>query len=282
MSELGESPSKGAAAERLKTSLDQLWGEAADFDTERLCGFLDNLGPVSPAAVRDVHFDGHLLRRRARRAKRKAGGLDGWTGELVAALPLDFFDKLARLWTAVVKGGKLFLGWKQVRVAGIPKPDGGLRPLALTQMAWRLGASEMLAQLRPWFCAWMPECLHGGLPGRSVDAIHEQLGGLLDQRAVKRTFVGCKADVRKCFDRVSPQAAMVGRSGVAGCGPRGLLRWAREVGGSCGRFCFFAGGGGGFLATGLSLLTAPPERHDGHLEQVRPNPSGQHRHGHLS
>ena len=94
-------------------------------------------------------------------------------------------------------------------MAGIPKPDGGLRPLALTQMAWRLGASEMLAQLRPWFCSWMPDCLHGGLPGRSVDAIHEQLGGLLEQRAVKRTFVGCKADVRKCFDRVSPKAALV-------------------------------------------------------------------------
>ena len=66
----------------------------------------------------------------------------------------------------------------------------------------------MLAQLRPWFSSWMPECLHGGLPGRSVDAIHEQLGGLLEQRAAKRTFVGCKADVRKCFDRVSPQAAI--------------------------------------------------------------------------
>ena len=92
--------------------------------------------------------------------------------------------------------------------SGHPKPDGGLRPLALTQMAWRLGASEALAQLRPWFSSWTPECLHGGLPGRSVDAIHEQLGGLLEQRAAKRTFVGCKADVRKCFDRVSPQAAI--------------------------------------------------------------------------
>ncbi|CAE7526608.1 Cacna1c, partial [Symbiodinium pilosum] len=83
--------------------------KAAGFGTERLRGFLDSLGPASPAAVREVHFDGHLLRRRARRAKRKAGGLDGWTGELVAALPLDFFDKLARLWTAVVKGGKAAL-----------------------------------------------------------------------------------------------------------------------------------------------------------------------------
>ena len=112
---------------------------------------------------------------------------------------------------------------RQVRVAGIPKPDGGLRPLALTQVAWRLGASEMLAQLRPWFCAWMPDCLHGGLPGRAVDAIHAQLGCLLDQRAVKRTFVGCKADVRKCFDRVSPQAAL-----VDGGAPRsGWLRSSR-------------------------------------------------------
>ena len=118
VSQLGECPSKCAAAERLKASLDKLWG---DFDTGRLCGFLDTLGPATPAAVRDVHFDGHLLRRRARKAKRKAGGLDGWTGELVAALPLDFFDKLARLWTAIVKGGKLPLGWKQVGVAGIPE-----------------------------------------------------------------------------------------------------------------------------------------------------------------
>ena len=208
VSQLGERPSNGAAAERLTASLDKLWGEAANFDTERLRYFLDTMGPATQAAEREIHFDGHLLRRRARKAKHKAGGLDGWSGELVAALPLDFFNHLARIWTAIVNRGKLPLRWKQVRVAGIPKPDGGLRPLALTQMAWRLGASEMLAQLRPWFSSWMPECLHGGLPGRSVDAIHEQLGSLLEQRAAKRTFVGCKADVRKCFDRVSPQAAI--------------------------------------------------------------------------
>ena len=95
-----------AAAERLKVSLDQLWGEAAGFDTDRLQGFLDTLGPASPAVVRDIHFDGHL-KRRARRARRKAGGLDGWTGELVAVLLLGFFDKLVRLWTAIVEGGRV-------------------------------------------------------------------------------------------------------------------------------------------------------------------------------
>ena len=42
--QLGECPSKGAAAERLKASLDKLWGEAANFDTDRLRSFLDTLG----------------------------------------------------------------------------------------------------------------------------------------------------------------------------------------------------------------------------------------------
>ena len=177
VSQLGECPSKGAAAERLKASLDKLWGEAANFDA-RLHGFLQTLGPAIPAAEREVHFDGHL-RRRARKAKRKAGGLDGWTGELVA-LPLNFFDKLARIWTAIIKGGRLPLGWKQVRVAGIPKP--GWRSSSAGAYAAGMEVGGVRDAGAAAACAWMPECLHGGLPGRSVDAIKEQLGCLLDKR----------------------------------------------------------------------------------------------------
>ena len=281
VSQLGECPSKGAAAERLTASLDKLWGEASDFNTARLSSFLDTMGPATQAAECEVHFDGHLLRRHARKAKHKAGGLDGWSGELVAALPLDFFNHLAKIWTAIVKGGKLPLGWKQIRVAGIPKPDGGLRPLALTQMAWRLGASEVLAQLRPWFSSWMPECLHGGLPGRSVDAIHEQLGGLLEQRAAKRTFCWlqsrCEKVLRPRFpagsDRNSP---VVGSSNMAGDTPCGLLHGAGKMGGSCWRFCPQTGGGRGFTASRMSLLPSSVEFHDGDLVPVRPVPGASH------
>ena len=254
VSQLGECPNKGAAAERLKVSLDKLWGEAANFDTGRLSDFLDTLGPATPAAVREVHFDGHLLRRRARQAKRKAGG-----GELVAALFLDFFDQLARIWTAIAKGGKPQTRWGTsttgVDTAGLEV--GSIRDA---------GAAEaMVLCVDAGLSSWR-------LPGRSVDAIHEQLGSLLDKRAVKRTFVGCKADVRKCFDRVSPQAALTVLCWWGA--PEWLAALLEDFYTEQERWVVVAGV--------FALLTAPLERHDGHLEQVRPDPSGQHWHGHLS
>ncbi|CAE7864888.1 Cacna1c [Symbiodinium microadriaticum] len=114
--QLGECPSKGAVANRLTTTLDKLWG----------CGHA-------------VELDGHRLLRRARRAKTKAGGLDGWSGALFAQLPLAFFDCLSQVWQLVLRGHGVPEGWRQVRVVAIPKPDGGTRPLVLTQMAWRVG-----------------------------------------------------------------------------------------------------------------------------------------------
>ena len=48
-----------------------------------------------------VILDGHLLRRRARKAKAEAGGLDGWLGALMAMLRLDFFSRLADLWQSL-------------------------------------------------------------------------------------------------------------------------------------------------------------------------------------
>ena len=206
--QLGECPSKGAVANRLTATLDKLWGEAEAVDMTLLDSFLGALGEDKPPCSGNVELDGHRLLRRARRAKTKAGGLDGWSGALFAQLPLAFFDGLARVWQLVLRGHGVPEGWRQVRVVAIPKPDGGSRPLALTQMAWRVGSSELLSQLRAWFGRWMPRELCGGLPDRSADIIHADLGEYVQQRSTSRTFVGCKADVRKCFDRVSPEVAL--------------------------------------------------------------------------
>ena len=206
--QLGECPSKGAVARRLTDSLSRLWNEAAGVDTDHLESFLCALGEDRPSLAAGFTVDGHRLLRRARKAKAKAGGLDGWTGTLFAQLPSLFFDRLADVWRLVLCGNGVPEGWRQVRVVAIPKPDGGSRPLALTQMAWRVGASELLSQLRAWFGAWMPPELCGGLPGRSADTVHQDLGVFVQQRATSRSFVGCKADVRKCFDRVSPTVAL--------------------------------------------------------------------------
>ena len=208
--QLGECPSHAAVAQRLTTSLDSLWREAEQLDIGNLAAFLQDLQPATAAVTWQMNFAGHQLRRRARASKAKAGGLDGWSGALMALLPLGFFDGLAEIWQHIVDGkGTIPQVWKQVRVAAIPKPDGGRRPLALTAMAWRLGASEILQQLRPWYAPLFPPELSGGLPRRSADSIHADLSGSLQARAARQSFVGCKADVRKCFDRVSPQAALL-------------------------------------------------------------------------
>ena len=110
--------------------------------------FLGALGEDRLPCNREVELDGHRLLRRARRAKTKAGGLDGWSGALFAQLPLAFFDCLSQVWQLVLRGHGVPEGWRQVRVVAIPKPDGGTRPLVLTQMAWRVGSSELLSQLR--------------------------------------------------------------------------------------------------------------------------------------
>ena len=206
--QLGDCPSKGEVAKRLTATLGRLWGEAANPDLAGLEAFLVAVEGDRPAHGLRPVLDGHQLRRRALRAKLKAGGLDGWSGALFARLPQAFFDRLAQVWHLVLAGRGFPESWRQIRVVAIPKPDGGSRPLALTQMAWRVGASELLSQLRSWFSGWMPRELCGGLPGRSADTIHEDLGGFIQQRATARSFVGCKADVRKCFDRVSPTVAL--------------------------------------------------------------------------
>ena len=206
--QLQESPSKGAAAQRLTSSLGSLWSEAENVDMTFLETFLGDLGPDRLRSDCGFALDGHLLMRRARRAKDKAGGLDGWSGALFAKLPLAFFERLSQVWQLVLQGCGVPEGWRQIRVVAIPKPDGGLRPLALTQLAWRVGSSELLSQLTAWFGRWMPPELCGRLPGRSADTIHEDLGTFVQRRSTSRTFVGCKADVRKCFDRVSPRVAL--------------------------------------------------------------------------
>ena len=127
--QLGDCPSKGEVAKRLTATLGRLWGEAANPD---LAGLVVAVEGDRPAHGLRPVLDGRQLRRRALRAKLKAGGLDGWSGALFARLPQAFFDRLAQVWHLVLAGRGFPESWRQIRVVAIPKPDGGSRPLALT------------------------------------------------------------------------------------------------------------------------------------------------------
>ena len=52
---------------------------------------------------------------------------------------------------------------------------------------------------------WAPEELTGGIPGKGISDAHDLLGAALQSNAA---VTGCKADIRRCFDSVSPTAAI--------------------------------------------------------------------------
>ena len=98
---------------------------------------------------------------------------------------------------------------KNIRIALLPKSSGGFRPLAIASVMWRLCMSAVLKKLRGWIDSWALPQLCGGLPGKSIMNVHEWLAediSLAKQR--RQDLVGCKADIRKCFDSVCPRAAL--------------------------------------------------------------------------
>ncbi|CAE7549074.1 pol, partial [Symbiodinium necroappetens] len=150
-----------------------------------------------------------VLLAAVRASARRAAGIDGWSPAYLAKLPLGFFESLVALWTACLRTAALPEAWCQVRVALIPKPDGGLRPLAIASAVWRALATVVVRNLRTWTLTWAPPSLLGSLPGRSCADLHAAFASDLHRaRRSRQAMAGHKADVRRCFDAVSVTQAL--------------------------------------------------------------------------
>ena len=153
---------------------------------------------------------GDMLMEVVRRKKVTAGSLDGWGWRDLKALPLPWFDSLARLLRMVEERGIWLDGLLDAYIAMIPKSDGdatplGQRLLCVLPVVYRLWASARMVQLEPWFRSWVPDSVFSIGGGRSsVEAwyssaldIEESLAGGVD--ADVHLLV---ADVVKSFDTV--------------------------------------------------------------------------------
>jgi len=70
--------------------------------------------------------------------------------------------------------------------------------------------TTMISTLADWMEDWLPDTLLGGLPGRSLAEIHEMMHAIIDRSLTESTFfVGCKADMQKCFDKVQPEQCLI-------------------------------------------------------------------------
>ena len=198
-------PAPAAKLQRAEEEWRQLWCSRRPSGDALRSKLLET--PLRRVEAPLMELSGEELRRRARAAGRKAAGCDGWAGRHWKSLPEAFYDRLAAVWRAVLRGAPLPAAWTQVRVCLIPKPDGGERPLAIAALAWRLGASALVQKLAPWIGQVMPQEIYGGMPGRGIDDIHALLAHEMYGHGVG-ALAGCKADVRKCYDSADPRLAM--------------------------------------------------------------------------
>ena len=139
-----------------------------------------------------------------------AGSLDGWGWRELKALPVSWFDELARVLTVVEDTGVWPDGLLDAYIAMIPKTDGdatplGQRPLSVLPVVYRIWASARMGQLEGWFRSWVLDSVFSAGGGRgSVEAwytsaldIEEVLSGAADSHV--HLFV---ADVVKSIDTV--------------------------------------------------------------------------------
>ena len=138
-----------------------------------------------------------------------AGSLDGWVWRELKALPVSWFDELARILTKVEDLGVWPDGLLDAYITMIPKTDGdatplGQRPLGVLPVVYRIWAAARMGQLEGWFKSWVPDSVFSAGGGRgSVEAWYtsaldiEVLSGATDSHV--HLFV---ADVVKSFDTV--------------------------------------------------------------------------------
>ena len=140
--------------------------------------------------------------------KDKAAGPDGWVAKPLLELPQIWWDAVAELWTSVMKNGDIPARWVEARVALIPKPDGGTRPLGITSLMWRIGAKVYVSKLRPWVMSWANHQTLGGLAGRGVMDAHHRICHATKSYHDNAVYVS--QDLSKFFDKVNiEQAALV-------------------------------------------------------------------------
>lgn len=150
------------------------------------------------------------LRRQVLKGRHKAAGLDQWTPEALLVLPPVFWEECAVLWGVVLHTGRVPLEWTRVRCSGIPKQDGGVRPLSIEPVLWRAGVSVLIKQLQCWVLGWVGDEVVGAVCGRGPSILLDLFHDALDQaRSQNENLLACKLDLSKCFDRVRAEDTIV-------------------------------------------------------------------------
>ena len=156
--------------------------------TREVDGWLPKMREVSLPRL-----SGEMLADVVHRKGATAGCLDGWGWREFKALPVSWFDGLARIFSKFEDTVVWPEGLLDAYIAMIPKTDGdatplGQRPLGVLRVVYRIWASVRMLQLEDWFRSCAPDSVFSARGGRSsVEAwkttaldIEEVLSGVVD------------------------------------------------------------------------------------------------------
>ncbi|CAE7723733.1 rbcL [Symbiodinium sp. CCMP2592] len=163
--------------------------------SEPVEAILQQLGSCQ-AQPATVEFTADKLRKCAKRMVGKASGPDDWEVEAMLALPTGFWSALASLWQCVYEKAVLPGRWREAKVALVPKPTGDHRPISILSVAYRVGASALVRELRPWAEGWLGHRILGGVQQRCARDVFIRLFEAAEDPAM--IFIG--QDVSKFFD----------------------------------------------------------------------------------
>ena len=105
---------------------------------------------------------GEVLTQIIKASNGKTAGADGWSREELCLLPEGFFEAVASIWRIVLQGAVLPPSWKAIRCVGVPKVNGGLRPLLIPSVFWSCGFTALLSKVPAWRDGWAQQGVIGG------------------------------------------------------------------------------------------------------------------------
>ncbi len=154
---------------------------------------IDRVPATPPAQL----FTTATLRRAWLGVKRSGGGA-GVDGMTIQKFEADLATELSTLRQQLISGE---YQPQPIRRILVPKPNGGLRPLALWALRDRIAQRAIYEIIAPAFEVIFLPCSFGFRPGVGVQ---EALARLQQLRDENRRWV-VDADIKDCFDNIDPQ-----------------------------------------------------------------------------
>ena len=153
------------------------------------------------------------LKSHVMRTANSAPGEDAYPLALLQAMPLQAWELLTRMFTAIENGGQWPTQLRSALVCAIPRADSGSvasplkwRLISVTSHLYRAWGGLRAKQIgKIWLAKISPEGLFGGVPKKSAEDAAHTSSFWWDQASVMDIPLwSISMDASKCFDSIAP------------------------------------------------------------------------------